>query len=56
MSMGKNRKGGKRMNTEQYALSELFERAKNDPAWETSEELREELVGGLVFQLFFSIT
>ncbi|WP_256436410.1 hypothetical protein [Alkalibacter rhizosphaerae] len=44
------------MNTEDYTLQELFERAKNDPQWEQSQTLREELVDGLVFQLFFSIT
>lgn len=44
------------MNEENNTLLALFQRAKNDPNWEASEELREELVDGLVFQLFFSIT
>lgn len=44
------------MNQSEYTLEELFEKAKNDQSWEISEEVRKELVNGLVFQLMNSIT
>lgn len=44
------------MSKDDFTLSELFQRAIEDPSWEESPEVRRELVNGLVFQLLNSIT
>lgn len=44
------------MDKGNYTLSELSQRAKDDPSWEESAETRIELVNALFFQLLNSIT